>query len=413
MCDSGGHQVTGYSDLHCHLGGGGTVDPANSWDVWQERRDLGFAPEVPMPVESFEKIYARYMSRIGLDCLSLRSFVGVDLGPVGAAVVAAAERASRSGVPALVIRCGVNPDRCRDDFHAYFVAIREGVVRARALGVTVRIALSIPRNRIAESPAIIAEVAGPIRDHIDAVDLGGSEICPDHPDPETVRRALVSFRGALGGHLELLVHAGESLVDYPWRTGLRRILDAVRAGATRIGHAYLVRFDPQYLTNRKFVSRLLGSLPRCELEAQAAFERSILSPRNGAPPWLRRDAEDQLERLERAWNGRDDSEWAGGEDAVVYEARKTFVLRKMAESGVEVEICPSSTLLMNGRNALAMESVDQVRMSGVSCVIATDNAGMLGTDLPGEHALCHESWGPEFAAWTLERRTVASSDRAE
>lgn len=208
---------------------------------------------------------------------------------------------------------------------------------------------------------------------ITGIDLCGVEDEPgDHRD---LAAAVAAWNaGRPERRLALLLHVGEQLRAVQPASAIRRVHDALRLGADRLGHALAVRIDPadwpatpaweRIDERRRQLAWELANAGRLGLDTAAIQDG--LRALDGC------DGDRQIEPRPR------DDGFLG--------ALQQLVLDDLARAGTMVEVCPTSNRVVSGL-AIDRHGLDRLRAAGVRWTVGSDDPGVLGTDLARERAL--------------------------
>jgi hypothetical protein len=231
--------------------------------------------------------------------------------------------------------------------HAFARASLEVILRALERWPGARLVVVLPRTQPLALWPVVEELRHP---RLIGIDFAGYE-------GEPTDLAAIAPRVQAHG-LELCLHVGEQLHQVSPATALRRISEAIALGCDRLGHALAARLDP------------------LAWPAPPAWERRLVVNRNRA--WL------GLAPLPGDPDG--DEPVTDACDPAVQER----VLAELADSTAVVEVCPTSNACISGA-PVAAHGLARLTRAGVRWQVATDDPGLLATDLPREMVLARGS----------------------
>ncbi|OCW58063.1 adenosine deaminase [Hoeflea olei] len=82
------------------------------------------------------------------------------------------------------------------------------------------------------------------------------------------------------------------------------------------------------------------------------------------------------------------------------------LVRRLAESGVVLEVCPGSNLALGLYPDIASHPFDRLRVAGVRVTLSSDDPPHFGTSVGREYRMAAEAWGYDRAALTAITRTA-------
>ena len=413
-------------ELHLHLYGALTAEDLYElgFPVWQERRDrLEWYADTMEKATGYRPDYHCYWSsRAGLEKLRQdyeidkpstferfqASFnLAIALCPIGALDEQIVERACTNQVKA-----GIHYAEYRIALPAYLniweasgylnkmtnlFITRNKIDRYRCIH---RLLISLP-----QTPTELATAYHYIRTWqrktsdgqnamVVGIDLAGAEEPYPPRDKESFFKAVTKDNSDNPSTaLAVCYHVGETRQGLSLGSSARRVLEAARLGAHRIGHGVSLGLNPACLYNQSdfrspvqenirersdhlnFISELLPRYPKLHDH----FPRATL--------------QQELDSLAKC--KRDDLvSVPQGTDQIAGDQMLLEVLRaEFRSTKATIECCPTSNSLLAGTNPLADHPIKTFVQDSISVVLSTDDPGLFLSTLKSEAQICHDQVG--------------------
>lgn len=178
-------------------------------------------------------------------------------------------------------------------------------------------------------------------------------------------------------------HQGEDFSDTSVFAAIRRVEEIVDLGATRVGHALVLGLDPELFIGQSFSMTAEDYLRHLHYEKPNRFRYPIHTCVDGAEVQL----DDEITRVEALLSVNPKAKVSGiyPADGRALRERQDFVLAKLREAQVAIEVNPTSNRYMGLESGdFSDHPLPYFLQSGVAFSINTDDAGIFNTDLNQE-----------------------------
>lgn len=247
--------------------------------------------------------------------------------------------------------------------------------------LTARLAASLPRDDPWPQWEVVKQlVLGSYGESLTGLDF--CHIEEGYP-PKTLRSFFKAFREFNQTYphrsLALLYHVGESFNDKSLESAIRWVQEAAEFGAHRLGHAIALGINPDHFgvhSRRESVDERRDQI-RYDIKYAEGLKRLQVPI--------------DLEALEREMKHLEDAP-ADQMIAIEYDLndleyvrrRQSFAMERVRQTGVVIEVCPTSNRRIGGVINAAHHPVHRFYSERLPFIVASDDPGIFGVTLQDE-----------------------------
>ena len=183
--------------------------------------------------------------------------------------------------------------------------------------------------------------------------------------------------------LDAVIHIGEDYFDKSIESAIRWCHEAALLGVKRLGHCIALGLDPEIAIKRcekahveECVSERID-----QIDYDLKYENEL---RNMGIQINRAKLIDERKELEKRSLGDKVILYYDEERLCELRKRQDFVLNRLRERGLVIEVCPTSNLRIGGIPDMKHHPFKKFYESGVNTVICTDDPGIFNVSLSEE-----------------------------